>query len=80
LLTLFLFGIFHFLPGNPKALTVPNVQLHLMEDVLDDVGRLSESKSQIIRINQPSRGGGHTAAMSFTEAALYEASAFARAK
>jgi hypothetical protein len=57
LLTFFLFGIFHFLPGNPKALTVPNVQLHLMEDVLDDVGRLSESKSQIIRINQPSRGG-----------------------
>jgi hypothetical protein len=47
LLTLFLFGIFHFLPGDPKALTVPNVQLHLMEDVLDDIGRLSESESQI---------------------------------
>lgn len=36
LLAFLLLGVLHLLPGDAKALTVLDVQLHLLEDVRDD--------------------------------------------
>lgn len=78
-LTHLLFGLLHLLPGYAKAFTVPDMEFHLPEDVCDNGGRLVALESV-----QPSFNSGEyarpTAAMSFIDLALYEPSAFARAK